>query len=93
VGLRRISRLLERGEDADLLEVWYVHLDWIASRLAAEGAAVQVQDPPEVRAAVIHRLREHAGELEPQQPAESQPAESQPADAQPAGSQPAGSRP
>src|SRR6266487_631388 len=28
VGLRRISRLLEQGEDADLLEVWYVDLDW-----------------------------------------------------------------
>jgi proteasome accessory factor B len=62
VGLRRICRLLESGEDADLLEVWYSDLDWIAGRLAGEGSAVQVLDPPEVREAVIRRLRAHAGE-------------------------------
>ena len=66
VGLRRISRLVERGEDADVLEVWYSDLDWIAGRLAGEGAAVQVLDPPEVRAAVVGRLREHS---EPGKPA------------------------
>jgi proteasome accessory factor B len=80
VGLRRISRLLEQGEDADLLEVWYVDLDWIVSRLAGEGAAVQVLDPPEVRTAVVRRLREQAGE---RQPADRSPADGSPADHSP----------
>jgi len=79
VGLRRISRLLDRGEDADLLELWYTDLDWIAGRLAGEGTAVQVLDPPEVRDAVIRRLRAHAGEPgepdEPDEPDGKAPAE------------------
>jgi proteasome accessory factor B len=56
-GLRRISRLVESGEDGDLLETWYVDPEWIADRIAGHGSAVVVLDPPEVRAAVIRRLR------------------------------------
>jgi proteasome accessory factor B len=75
VGLRRISRLLERGEDADVLEVWYLDLDWIAGRLAGEGAAVQVLDPPEVREAVIHRLRAHTAADAGEPPASADPGQ------------------
>jgi proteasome accessory factor B len=56
-GLRRISRTVDRGEDADVLETWYVDEDWIADRLAGYGSAVVVLDPPEVRDAVVRRLR------------------------------------
>src|SRR5258705_10794281 len=56
-GLRRISRLVERGVDlgleTDLLETWYIDPEWIADRIAGHGAAVVVLDPPEVRDAGI----------------------------------------
>jgi proteasome accessory factor B len=55
-GLRRISRLVERGEDSDVLETWYMDPEWIADRIAGHGAAAVVLDPPEVRDAVIRRL-------------------------------------
>jgi proteasome accessory factor B len=56
-GLRRMSRLVESGPDADVLEAWYVDPEWIADRIAGHGPAVVVLDPPEVRDAVVRRLR------------------------------------
>jgi proteasome accessory factor B len=56
-GLRRMSRLVESGPDADVLETWYVDPEWIADRIAGHGPAVVVLDPPEVRDAVVRRLR------------------------------------
>jgi proteasome accessory factor B len=60
-GLRRMSRLVESGADADVLETWYVDPEWIADRIAGHGPAVVVLDPPEVRDAVVRRLRALAG--------------------------------
>jgi proteasome accessory factor B len=68
-GLRRISRLVEPGDPAsadpaqaaDLLETWYIDPEWIADRIAGHGSAVVVLDPPEVRDAVVRRLRALAG--------------------------------
>jgi proteasome accessory factor B len=67
-GLRRISRLVEPAGDSpagggdqdpetDLLETWYLDPEWIADRIAGHGSAVLVLDPPEVRDAVVRRLR------------------------------------
>ena len=61
-GLRRMSRLVERGEDADLLDVWYVDPEWVADRIARYGPAAVVLDPPEVRDAVLRRFRALAGD-------------------------------
>ncbi|HVQ92229.1 MAG TPA: WYL domain-containing protein, partial [Mycobacteriales bacterium] len=76
-GLRRISRLVERGDetglDTDLLETWYVDPEWIADRIAGHGAAVVVLDPPEVRDAVIHRLRARAARPDGSVPAAGVP--------------------
>jgi proteasome accessory factor B len=72
-GLRRIARQVERGEDGDVLEVSYLDSEWVADRIAGHGAAVVVLDPPEVRDAVVRRLRALAGD--PDQPDQSDAAE------------------
>lgn len=58
-GLRRVAeRISPGGEgDHDVLEIPYADPATLADRIVGHGAAVLVLDPPEVRAAVIARLR------------------------------------
>jgi len=62
-GLRRWARGIETGEDGwDLLTLEYSDPESLASRLAGYGSAVIADSPPEVRDAVIRRLRMIAAE-------------------------------
>ncbi len=56
-GLRRRARVIGRDGSAELLEVDYGDPDALADRVAGYGSAVVVLEPPEVRDAVVHRLR------------------------------------
>ena len=71
VWLRKIAAAVRpgpRGSDWDEIEVGYFDPEWIADRVARQGPAAVVEDPPEVRDAVIRRLRAQAGPR-PAQPA------------------------
>ncbi|NUS72760.1 MAG: WYL domain-containing protein [Corynebacteriales bacterium] len=56
-GLRREATHIESGEDGDVLTVPFADVRSFASRLASYGSAVVVLDPPEVRDAVVVRLK------------------------------------
>ncbi|MGI8647676.1 MAG: helix-turn-helix transcriptional regulator [Mycobacteriales bacterium] len=67
-GLRRYADSVtqEPGEGAaatDVLTLRYERCDWFATRLTSYGACVTVLEPPELREAVIARLRALADEL------------------------------
>jgi len=67
--LRRISSRVREGgpgEDWDSVEIGYDDPEWIADRVARQGTNAVVDDPPEVRDAVVRRLRAHAGTGRPQ---------------------------
>ncbi|HEV7654336.1 MAG TPA: WYL domain-containing protein [Mycobacteriales bacterium] len=62
--LRKISSTVtpgQRGSDWDGLEIGYDDPEWLADRVARQGAAAVVDGPPEVRDAVVRRLRAQAG--------------------------------
>jgi proteasome accessory factor B len=59
-GLRRWAQETTHGPDGDRLQLRYADVDSIASRLVGYGPDVLVLDPPEVREAVIQRLKEIA---------------------------------
>jgi proteasome accessory factor B len=62
--LRRIAsrtRPGAPGEDWDVVEIGYDDPEWVADRVARQGAAAVVDEPAEVREAVLRRLRAHAG--------------------------------
>ena len=63
--LRKIARQVVPGEPGagDIVEIGYDDPEWMADRIAGHGAAAVVLDPPEVRDAVIRRLRAQAGDL------------------------------
>lgn len=63
-GLRRSARLVGATPDAleDVVEIDYSDPDRLAGRVAGYGPAVFVLGPPEVRDAVVRRLRAAAGE-------------------------------
>ncbi|HEV2087369.1 MAG TPA: WYL domain-containing protein [Cryptosporangiaceae bacterium] len=65
-GLRRWADTVSPDADGwDLLTLSFHDPEALAGRLAGYGSAVVVLEPPEVRAAVIHRLARIAGEVEP----------------------------
>ena len=58
VRLRRRATAVHEGADGlDELTVPYSDLDMLAEEVAGHGADVQVKDPPELRDAVVRRLR------------------------------------
>ncbi|MEO3746890.1 WYL domain-containing protein [Plantactinospora sp. B5E13] len=59
-GLRRWAREATSGPDGDLLVLAYADAESLAGRLVGYGPDVRVLDPPEVREAVIQRLKEIA---------------------------------
>jgi proteasome accessory factor B len=64
IWLRKIAAAVHpgpRGADWDVVEIGYEETEWIADRVARQGGAAVVDGPPEVRAAVLRRLRAHAG--------------------------------
>ena len=66
--LRRIAASVQpgaAGSDWDVVQIGYDEPEWIADRVARQGAAAVVEGPPEVREAVIRRLRAHAGSPQP----------------------------
>lgn len=61
--LRRIAAAThpgERGTDWDVLEIGYDEPEWIADRVARQGADAVAESPPDVRDAVVRRLRAQA---------------------------------
>lgn len=60
VGLRRLARETFTGPDGDRLVLPYGDAESLASTLVRYGPDVRVLDPPEVREAVIQRLKEIA---------------------------------
>jgi len=56
-----------RGSDWDVVEIGYDEPEWIADRVARQGADAVVEGPPEVREAVLRRLRAQAGPHVPEQ--------------------------
>ena len=63
IWLRKIAAAVHpgpRGSDWDELEIGYDDTEWIADRVARQGSAAVVDGPPEVRDAVVRRLRAHA---------------------------------
>lgn len=60
-GLRRTSPVVGGDRDGDVLEVSYNDPERLAERVAGYGADALVLDPPEVREAVVRRLRALAG--------------------------------
>jgi len=56
-GLRRAATAVRPGADGDELEVPYADPDSLAARIAGAGADAVVLWPPELRAAVVHRLQ------------------------------------
>ncbi|HVX45938.1 MAG TPA: WYL domain-containing protein [Mycobacteriales bacterium] len=59
-GLRRSFPVVDTAGDRDVLEVAYNDPERLAERIAGYGTAVFVLDPPDVRDAVIRRLRVQA---------------------------------
>jgi proteasome accessory factor B len=62
--LRKIAARIEpgeRGSDWDVAEIGYDDPEWIADRVARQGSGAVVDEPVEVREAVVRRLRAHAG--------------------------------
>ncbi|MFK3985582.1 helix-turn-helix transcriptional regulator [Micromonospora sp. NPDC050397] len=59
-GLRRWAREVTAGPDGDRLVLPYADPDGLAGTLVGYGPDVRVIDPPEVREAVIQRLKEIA---------------------------------
>lgn len=59
-GLRRWARETTAGPDGDRLVLPYADPEWLAGTLVRYGPDVLVLDPPEVREAVIQRLKEIA---------------------------------
>ncbi|MFC6016553.1 helix-turn-helix transcriptional regulator [Plantactinospora solaniradicis] len=59
-GLRRWAREVTSGPDGDLLVLPYAEAESLAGRLVGYGPDVRVVDPPEIREAVIQRLKEIA---------------------------------
>jgi len=57
-GLRRWAQETAEGPDGDRLVLRYADAEWMAGALVGYGADVRVLDPPEVRDAVIQRLKE-----------------------------------
>lgn len=57
-GLRRWARDAVPGPDGDRLVVPYADAEFLAGQIVGYGADVRVLDPPEVRDAVIQRLKE-----------------------------------
>ncbi len=57
-GLRRVAREVTSGPDGDRLVLAYADAESLAGQLVGYGPDVQVLDPPEVREAVIQRLKE-----------------------------------
>ncbi|HEY6744316.1 MAG TPA: WYL domain-containing protein [Mycobacteriales bacterium] len=63
VWLRKIASAVRpgpRGSDWDEIEIGYFDPEWIADRVARQGSAAVVEHPPDVREAVIRRLRAQA---------------------------------
>jgi proteasome accessory factor B len=60
-GLRRNFPVVGTADGDDVLEVAYSDPERLADRIAGYGSAAVVLDPPEVREAVIDRLRTIAG--------------------------------
>jgi len=63
VWLRKIAARIvpgERGSDWDVAEIGYDDPEWIADRVARQGSSAVVDEPAEVREAVVRRLRAHA---------------------------------
>ena len=48
-------------DDWDVVEIGYHDPEWVADRVARQGRLAVVEHPPEVRDAVVRRLRAHAG--------------------------------
>ena len=66
--LRKIAARIEpgeRGSDWDVAEIGYDDPEWIADRVARQGSGAVVDEPVEVREAVVRRLRAHAGAARP----------------------------
>lgn len=63
-GLRRWARSVETRPDGDELVLPYADADALAGKLVGYGPDVRVLDPPEVREAVIQRLKEIAARHE-----------------------------
>jgi proteasome accessory factor B len=59
-GVRRWADEVTPGPDGDVLTLRYAEPEWLAAWLVGYGADVVVLDPPEVRDAVVTRLREIA---------------------------------
>jgi proteasome accessory factor B len=59
-GLRRWATEVGPGPDGDRLVVRYADPEFLAGQIVGYGADVRVIDPPEVREAVIQRLKEIA---------------------------------
>ncbi|BFU44225.1 helix-turn-helix transcriptional regulator [Krasilnikovia sp. MM14-A1004] len=57
-GLRRMAEHTEPGPDGDRLTIAYADVDRLAATLVGYGADVRVEDPPELREAVIQQLKE-----------------------------------
>lgn len=64
-GLRRWACKIEPGSEGDQLTLPYSDPEMLAATLVRYGADVVVLDPPEVRDAVIQRLKEIAARHEP----------------------------
>ncbi|HYN93094.1 MAG TPA: WYL domain-containing protein [Pilimelia sp.] len=63
-GLRRWATRVEPGPTGDRLVLRYADVEFLAGQLVGYGADVRVLDPPEVREAVIQRLKEIAAQHE-----------------------------
>jgi proteasome accessory factor B len=86
-GLRRWAQETTPGPDGDRLVLRYADVEWIAGALVGYGADVRVLDPPEVREAVIQRLKEISARHD------AGPADPGSIDASPTGAAPAGAGP
>jgi proteasome accessory factor B len=64
-GLRRWAQDATPTPDGDELVLRYADVDWIADVLVGYGADVRVLGPPEVREAVIQRLKEMSARHDP----------------------------
>jgi proteasome accessory factor B len=61
-GLRRHARTVGSQDGADVVEIGYGDVDWLADWVAGFGTAVRVLEPAELRAAVVARLSALVGE-------------------------------
>ena len=69
--LRRIAARVQPGgpeDDWDVVEIGYDDPEWIGDRVARQGRLAVVEHPPEVRAAVVRRLRAQAERRAPAEP-------------------------